>query len=293
MSPIVKFRHLTNLSLHDVHLSGEYKYLFESFPSLKSLCFYNVGKLKWNLSVLQNMPRLERMVYHDDDGNDNDKITGNLCSLHVLKDSLIELSLVQCTNVYGNLMDLACFTSLKNVYLDGCNNIVGDIRDIGQSDFKSIESLTLPDSVWGGVFLPSIEETRILMQTWYTIQKQRENFFTRIRFSLPIGYYESHGIDENYVHEIPSITEFVVAARRKGWRWTNGRHGGACETNWFDPEPENSREECHGVYMEDIKRLEVNVVRFKGLFEPPTIEEYLRRTDQPQWRLGSDDTWSL
>ncbi len=290
---IASFRHLRSLAFHCVHLTGGYPFLF-NFPNLRSLCLHNV-KLNWDLSMLQNMTRLERVACVYD--KDNDNLTGDLSSISVLKGSLVELCLIRCSSIEGNLMDLANFSLLQRVDLEGSNKIVGDIRDIGKGldDFQSIESLNLPESVWGGGDLPSIEETPAIMHAWYRLQKLRPGFFAQWRMSLPHGYNVRNGLAARRSHEIPTIAEFVVAARRKGWRWTNTGREGACETCWLDPAPDCPEEECYGVYLEDMKRIEKGVVRFKGLFVPPTVEEYLEMIGEyPRLqRRGSDDTWSL
>jgi len=150
-------------------------------------------------------------------------------------------------------MDLADFPLLKDLSLNACNKIVGDIRDIGPGKFQSIESqVDLPDSVYGGGHLPSIAETPDIMRAWYILKKHNRHIFSCKRMSLSIDSPERY---VNYVHhcrEMPAFVEFVEAGSRLGWRWTNCVSGGSCETNWLDPEP-NQSDEGYDVYLKELK----------------------------------------
>ena len=77
-------------------------------------------------------------------------LTGNINSLKVLKDTLELVTIWSCEDVEGNFMDLADFPHLKQLDLGG-TAVTGDIRDIGENDFSSLERLSLPKSVYGGM----------------------------------------------------------------------------------------------------------------------------------------------
>ena len=69
----------------------------------------------------------------------------------MLKDTLEKVNLYGCDNVEGNFMDLADFPHLKS-YLNFTRQtaVTGDIRDIGENDFSSLQHLALPKGVYGG-----------------------------------------------------------------------------------------------------------------------------------------------
>ena len=69
--------------------------------------------------------------------------------------------------------------------------------------------------------------------------------------------------------------EFVKAGSRLGWRWTNCKRGGACETQWLDPEP-NSTDEGYEKYLQELKHTK-NVVIFRGFKRPPNRQEHVQR----------------
>jgi hypothetical protein len=76
-------------------------------------------------------------------------MSGNLSSLRVLKHTLEKVTIVNCRGVEGNFMDLADFPHLKKLDL-GNTNVTGDIRNVRESDFLALESLFLPEGVYGG-----------------------------------------------------------------------------------------------------------------------------------------------
>jgi len=81
---------------------------------------------------------------------------------------------------------------------------------------------------------------------------------------------------DRYLRQIcpPFWVEFVVAGPRVGWRWTNLLPGGACETNWFDPEPHPS-DVNYDRYAEALEKVQGNVQLFRGFRSPPTLDQLL------------------
>ena len=66
----------------------------------------------------------------------------------MLRDTLEKVKMTGSCNVEGNFMDLADFPRLKELDLN-CIDVRGDIQDIGENDFLSLEQLTLPDRIYG------------------------------------------------------------------------------------------------------------------------------------------------
>jgi hypothetical protein len=92
----------------------------------------------------------------------------------VLKDTLEKVEIRWSAHVEGNFMDLADFPHLKELDLLR-TAVIGDIRDIGENDFSSLEELTLPHSVDGakGSTLQSISNAHDLVRAVYLLKKQR------------------------------------------------------------------------------------------------------------------------
>ncbi len=126
-------------------LNGRYPVFFNSFPLLEKLSIKCSNYLKWDLEMLAAFPLLKEL-----DCCDNEiYMTGNISSLRVLKDTLEKVVINCCPRIEGNLMDLADFLHLKELDLAG-TAVIGDIRDICENDFSSLERLpTLPESVYG------------------------------------------------------------------------------------------------------------------------------------------------
>ena len=161
ISPIANFRQLQKLDIESASMNGSYPFLF-NFPNLRQLTLMDVGRLNWDLEVLVGLPKLEKLRCIR-----NYKLTGSLADIRVLRENLLELCLSGCSEVEGNLMDLADFSRLKSLSLNSCDKVMGDIRDIGPGDFSSIEDrVSLPDTVYGGD-LPSIAEASDIMRAWH------------------------------------------------------------------------------------------------------------------------------
>ncbi len=136
---------ISNFSkLHDLDIrssaliNGRYPFFFNSFPLLQKLSINTSAFLKWDLDMLAGFPLLEELICYR-----NPNLTGNMSSLRVIKDTLEKVKIFNCPNVEGNFMDLADFPHLKELDLCG-TAVTGDIRDIGDNDFSSLEDLYLP-----------------------------------------------------------------------------------------------------------------------------------------------------
>ena len=172
ISNFSKLRHLAIVA--NGSLNGRYPFFFNSFPLLQKLTINTSNFLKWDLEMLAGFPLLKE--FHSDY---NYRLTGNMSSLRVLKDTLERVEIVNCPNVEGNFMDLADFPHLKQLDL-GETAVTGDIREIGKNDFSSLERLpTLPESVYGahGCMLHRISDGPDLATAVYLLQKQRPTLF--------------------------------------------------------------------------------------------------------------------
>ena len=275
ISPIANFHHLVHLSIQ-TYMNGSYPFLFE-FPQLQSLQLKHPGNLQWDLSMLKGLPKLQTLHCIK-----NSKLTGNLKSIRVLRNSLVNLCLSNCQEVKGILADLKDFPKLEKLNLED-TKVTGDIRNIGPQDFISMEEMDLGHNVYGGKSFFSIREAPEIMLGWYRLKKRRPKVLDGRQISLSQNsseWYELH----NFVHKrkMPTDVEFVKAGCRLGWRWTNGYPGGSCEIHWLDPEPHPS-EDGYGEYIRAVAKIQNNIDFFHGFLVPPTEEEYRRRSaEKPQ-----------
>jgi len=165
---ISNFKMLRSLVVHFAPLNGRYPCLF-NFPLLNKLCITTNWKLKWDLEVLAGLPMLKELYL-----NDNKKLTGNINSLRVLKDTLAKVEIIDCMKVEGNFMDLADFPHL--IELNLCHTAVtGDVREISAHDFPVLKSLSLPKGVYGGYGqeFQSISDAHDTISVLYSFRKQR------------------------------------------------------------------------------------------------------------------------
>ena len=176
---ISNFSKLRILGFYDAPLNGRYPFLFNSFRYLENLDILCL-RLKWDLEMLAGFPMLKEL-----NCKRNECLTGNINSLRVLKDTLEKVILEDCSGVEGNFMDLADFPHLKQLKLEGKlegTAVAGDIRDIGENDFPSLEHLDLPRGVYGvrGCKFQRISDGHDLARAVYLIKKQRPALLTWI-----------------------------------------------------------------------------------------------------------------
>eukprot|EP00985_Skeletonema_marinoi_P000091 scaffold25_cov69-Skeletonema_marinoi.AAC.5 len=251
---ISRFRKLRSLELVLTPLNGRYPFLF-SFPLLHKLNITMCHHLKWNLEMLAGLPLLKEL-----NCNDNDFLTGNLNSLSVLKDTLTKVTIMDCSNVQGNFMDLADFPHLKKVYLDE-TGVTGDIRDIGKQDFQTLESLTLPSGVYGGMCyeFQHISDAPDLAMAVYSIYKQRptllEKWCAMLSEHSP-DWYDGIGSYDVYESTAPLCIRLVQAGSRVGYRWESVDSQHPCEVIWLDPEPQRESID-YEIYIEAFQEIQL------------------------------------
>ncbi len=185
-------------------------------------------------------------------------------------------------------MDLADFPHLKKLNLRG-TLATGDIRDIGENDFPSLEYLNLPEGVYGGFGyqLQRISDAPAVTRAVYLLKKQRpllgtlsiEKWFGRLSEDSP-DWYES---DDLFL--APFCIRFVEAGPRIGYRWQTGYYEDSpCEVNWLDPEPDRESSD-YGQYIVELREIENKVRFYRGFHQPPTREEYDRL-----WEESADES---
>jgi hypothetical protein len=256
-------------------LNGRYPFFFNSFPLLQKLSINTSNLLKWDLDMLAGFPLLKELICYR-----NPNLTGSMSSLRVLKDSLVKVKIYNCPNVEGNFMDLADFPRLKKLDLGG-TAVTGDIPDIGESYFLSLEYLYLPKGVYGcsGYKFQRISEANDLVRTLYLLKKQRpalsmlEHWYAQLSEDSP-EWYEAV---EEHVYQPPLTIRFVQAGSRVGYRW-KGKYAWdtPCEVNWLDPEPDTGSSD-YEKYTEELQQIESEVNFYKGFHQPPTQAEYRER----------------
>lgn len=148
-----------------------------------------------------------------------------------------------------------------------------DIREIGPNDFISIEQLHLCDGIYGGEEMRAIEDAPALMLARYQMKRRNHRLFENKRWRLSSESHQYYDYEGHHSREPPFWVEFVRAGPRLGWRWTNAVYGGACVTQWFDPEPE-STDESYEEYISDLKHVENDTSFYSGCQRPPTQQEH-------------------
>jgi hypothetical protein len=289
---ISNFSKLRELRIFDAPLNGRYPFLFNSFPLLQKLSIGNCLFLKWDLEMLAGLPSLKELECYISPG-----LTGNINSLRVLKDSLEKVNILYGSeHVEGKFMDLADFPHLKILVLDG-TAVTGDIRDIGEDDFSSLQSLMLPKGVYGGkgYQLQSISDAHDLMRTLYHFKKQRPAlslkswYYHRWYGELSEASPDWYGVDVipedvSNLHAFafarlsdtpPFLIRIVVVGSRIGYRWETKR-GIPCELNWLDPEPDRESSDDYSNYVEELREIESRLDIFRGFYQPPTQAEFFR-----------------
>eukprot|EP00985_Skeletonema_marinoi_P017198 scaffold9363_cov75-Skeletonema_marinoi.AAC.5 len=267
---ISRFRKLRSLNIDGAPLNGRYPFLF-NFPLLEQLKIHYVYHLKLDLEILAGgLPLLKELRC-----SGNPFLTGNINSLRVLKDVLAVVHISLSRHVQGNFMDLADFPRLRTLNLRK-TSVTGDIRDIGEGDFRALESLTLPHGVYGGMGyeFQHISDVPGVMNTLYSLKKQRprlllKDWYGKLSEHSPDWYEMDHDLDEAPPFEV----WLVQAGSRAGYRWQVDDTM-SCEVNWLDPEPgrESSKYEK---YIRDLREIERQVV-YRGFQQPPSEEEFNR-----------------
>jgi hypothetical protein len=219
----------------------------------------------------------------------NSWLTGNISSLRVLKDTLEKVNIYLCENVEGNLMDLADFPRLKELYLRE-SAVIGDIRNIDNNDFSSLEELTLPKGVYGGrgYEVKRIADAPDVVRSVYLFGKQRPALFKKMLSALIItdnwyvilsedspDWYGETGNPTEGFSTPPFYTRFVEAGSRIGYRWENFYGGDPCEVIWLDPEPDPESSD-YAKYIEELQDIDSSINTYRGFHQPPTEEEYNR-----------------
>eukprot|EP00984_Skeletonema_dohrnii_P033262 scaffold29248_cov140-Skeletonema_dohrnii-CCMP3373.AAC.2 len=264
-----RFRKLHSLDIVGAPLNGRYPFLF-NFPLLQQLKIHYSRSLKFDLEMLAGLPLLKELRI-----SGNDFVTGNLKSLRLLKDDLAVVHISLSHHVQGNFMDLADFPRLRTLNLED-TGVTGDIRDIGEQDFRTLESLTLPKGVYGGRGheFQHISDVPGVMNTLYSLKKQRprlllKDWYGKLSYDSPDWYDMDHDLDE----APPFQVWLVQAGSRAGYRWQVADDM-TCEVNWLDPEPgrESSKYEK---YIRDLREIERQVV-YRGFQQPPSEEEFNR-----------------
>jgi hypothetical protein len=214
---ISNFSKLRELALWHADLNGRYPALF-NFPLLQKLNIQNCYHLKWDLDMLAGFPVLKEL-----DCVDNQNLAGNISSLRVLKNSLEKVILNCCPNVEGNFMDLVDLPHLKELFLAG-TTVTGDIRDIGENDFSSLEKqLTLPESVLGayGCKMQRISDGPGLAAAVYLLEKQRPTLLDDDGMMSWYGRLSKDSPDwyDAVRDDVPFDIFLVQAGSRVGYRW--------------------------------------------------------------------------
>jgi hypothetical protein len=275
---ISNFRKLRYLKIEGADLNGRYPFLFNSFPRLQKLTTRYCNYLKFDLEMLAGLPLLKEL-----DCWENRYLAGNISSLRVLKDTLEKVKMDCCSRVQGNFMDLADFPHLKALNLYG-TAVIGDIRDIGENDFSSLEHLKLPQSVLGvrGCEFQRISDGTELVRAVYLLRKkfpalEIKYWYGRLSRDSP-DRYES--MSRNYP-PAPFTIRLVEVGSRFGYRWASHDFDShiPCAVNWLDPEPdgESSDYEEYIAKLEEMNTYEVQF--YRGFHQPPTEEEYRRLID--------------
>mmetsp|Transcript_7432 Transcript_7432/g.17819 ORF Transcript_7432/g.17819 Transcript_7432/m.17819 type:complete len:422 (+) Transcript_7432:67-1332(+) len=268
---LAKLRDLRSLNLEGLSFNGSYDFLF-NFPKLEVLDITYTGHLRWDLSMLAHCPKLKKLR-----AMSNNQLTGNLESLKVIGSTLEDVTLTNCQQVEGSIMHLAKFPRLKTLSVHS-TNITGDIRKIGKDEFLALAKVDFPSGVYGGWVIGRIEDAPDIMYIWYHLKKRNPGLSGHTGWCLAENSPQRYVFDGHRSRRPPFNIEFVKAATRLGWRWTNCETTGACETNWLDPEPDQTHPK-YGEYLNELKQIEKDVYFYEGLHSPPTRMQHQEMND--------------
>ena len=186
-------------------------------------------------------------------------------------------------NVQGNFMDLADFPCLKALDL-GDSGVIGDIRDIDKQDFLPLETLVLPDGVYGGTGyeMQHISDVLGVIMAVYSIKKQRPTllgkWYSMLSEDSPdwYGWGDEWSDGSDRPAPIPPFNvRLVQAGSRVGYRWITDCCNHPCEVIWLDPEPHRESID-YDKYIEELQEIELQVSTYQGFHQPPTEEEHDR-----------------
>jgi len=263
-------------------MNGTYPVLFE-FPLLRKLNIGLCEYLEFDLKMLADLPLLE-----DFECTHTPYLTGNLNSLRALKETLKKVHIHGC-QVEGSFMDLSDFPKLGELHLIEIG-VQGDVRDIRDYDFPSLEDLSLPESVVGGEGheFHSISDVPEVMQAIYRLKDRglfSEERFWRLSDESPDRYDGNIGNNIMFGVDPPFKIEMLEAGTRRGWRWWGRSRSGtvshacvgtsSCEINWFDREPDRESSD-YEKYGQKLQKLEQEINYYRGHLQPPTEDEYNR-----------------
>jgi hypothetical protein len=276
---ISNFSKLKILEIEWAPLNGRYPVLFNSFPLLQKLSIKYCYGLKWDLGMLAELPLLKEL-----ECSDSACSSSNINSLRVRKYTLEKVKINDCENVEGNFMDLADFLHLKQLDLDD-TAVTGDIRDIGDNDFSSLEHLILPKGVYGGNYyeLQSIADATDLVRSLYLLKKRRPTLAILKEWhgDLSADSPDWYAPEDEDTDSFPFYIQFVKAGSRLGYQWRRWEtyNNNRCEVNWLDPEPDRGTSD-YGKYIEELEQINSEVCMFRGFHHPPTEEEYNRLIEE-------------
>ena len=301
---ISNFRKLRILQFKQTPLNGRYPFLF-NFPCLKKLELDTVRMLEWGLALLSGVPLLEVLSVYG-----CEKLSGDLKSLVVLKDTLRELFLNSCANVRGNFMELASFPRLESVNLER-TGVVGDVRYLRVQHFPGLKgNIDLPHGAFGGAALQRIDDAQAIIEALYPLKQRTPSVFQNKIWELSPDSPDWYESDIRTSYNVnPFKMEFVSAGPRVGWRWF-ATTGNSCEVNWLEAEPEKEylisltleapleTEDFLGeilsdkqstqrfldgytLYNERMAKLDKEANVWRGFFAPPSEEEYIRWPGMP------------
>ncbi|KAL3934211.1 MAG: hypothetical protein SGBAC_010023 [Bacillariaceae sp.] len=221
----------------------------------------------------------------------NQQLTGNIESLQVIGSTLEEICLAKSPKVEGSIKSLAKFPRLKKVIL--CRTkITGNIRDIGEDDFVALASVSFPAGVYGGEIIHRIEDAPDIMHLWHRLKRRNLGVLGHTRRTLASTSPQVYGFGGHASRHPPFHVEFVRAATRSGWRWTNRAPYGACEPNWLDPEPDPTDPQ-YEEYLNQVEGLAKDVSFYQGFHTPPTQMQHEELNDTippPQIPVGQADS---
>ena len=126
---ISNFSKLRVLEIHDAPLNGKYPFFF-NFPLLEKLSIKYTPNLQWDLEMLAGLPTLKVLhCVNETDSCGMARLTGNIKSLRVLKNTLEEVKIHDCDNIEGDPSDLNHFPHLN--VLDLKNAAVACYWEVG------------------------------------------------------------------------------------------------------------------------------------------------------------------